>query len=185
MAPASLKAGISDSNPTRRGRTVLVSTVAFVALAALPHTPLVASLPHRGKPRNHFDMRVTERAYGDVTGVAGTDSIAIRMPNRKEVVVYPTYYHLKKGKVWPGVDEPFGYRMQDVKVGDCVGLSIYKEDRREYCVDICIVNRPGERVPPSSVEEEVYKRVAKMRYHEWRNEINDEKDFGIPRPKRD
>ena len=161
-----------------------VITVALVLFSTGSQSPLNSVLPVGGKLKNRFQGNETTDVYGIVTGVAGKDVIAVVAKNDTEPVSYQTYFHLKSGKVWPGVKEPRGYRMQDVREGDHVRLSIYTEEKQKFCVDISVQKRPGGRVPPSWVEDPNFKLIAKIRYHEWMNETNDLKDFGIPRPVR-
>lgn len=83
---------------------------------------------------------------------------------------------------WFGADKC--YRLKDLKVGDQVHIEFDRTGDVKTCKSICIIKRPGGRVPPSPNEkiDGENAEVLGYRYHEWRNDYNDWIDKGIPRP---
>lgn len=73
---------------------------------------------------------------------------------------------------------PFSYRVQDLQLGDQVEVYYNRVGGEGLCTEICIIKRPGGRVPPAPGQkpDDVYK------WHEIQNAWADWMDYGIPLP---
>jgi hypothetical protein len=71
----------------------------------------------------------------------------------------------------------FWYRLKDVQLGDTVIIRFGRVDKVNICDAICIIRRPGGRVPPAPQEE-----TSGMRHSEWANAWQDWEEQGTPLP---
>jgi len=71
------------------------------------------------------------------------------------------------------------YRLSDVRVGDIVSLTVNRENRTNICDTVCIMRRPGGRVPPAPGEPADEPR----KFHEGMQALQDQEEKGtvIPR----
>lgn len=72
------------------------------------------------------------------------------------------------------------YRLADVRVGDVVRIECWREDGVNICESICIVRRPGGRIPPAPGEP----ANQKIKHHEKMQAAQDLEAKGIPIPDR-
>jgi hypothetical protein len=88
----------------------------------------------------------------------------------------------------------YRYRLKDVKVGDHVNIDFAHLAGADICDAICILKRPGGRVPPlpegaenpnahMDLPPEIRFRLT-IRYHEWQNAYWDLEEKGIPYPEK-
>lgn len=91
--------------------------------------------------------------------------------------------------------DEYRYRLEDVKVGDQVGIIYAHIGDADICDHICINKRPGGRVPPLPEGAVVPKRylpnlpkgfvpLSSIPYHERMNAYWDLEDKGIPYPEK-
>jgi hypothetical protein len=78
------------------------------------------------------------------------------------------------------VDYSDSYRLADVRVGDIVVIQPRRENGTTICKTICIMRRPGGRIPPAPVESSDPRR----KHHEMRQAEQDLEEKGIPIPDR-
>lgn len=104
-----------------------------------------------------------------------TMTIHLKRPGKMET--YPFHVALADGGVQKNACGKDGYRVEDVRVGDHVEVGVWKEGNIHYVVQICILKRPGGRVPESPRE-----RQAPATYARMQNAKNDFEDRGIPVP---
>lgn len=142
---------------------------------------------------------------GTVTEVT-KDSISVLWPGEKEPKKFPISATLAAGEIpkeprlIPGrrqayvVRDPYRYRLQDVKVGDHVVVRFAHLGNTDVCDHICILKRPGGRVPPlpegaatpkpSLPGFEVRITPSQIPYHERMNAYWDLEEKGIPYPEK-
>ena len=132
-------------------------------------------------------MTPTQRITG-VKIICNSDGYTVTMAQGQEISVrvadqIPRRIQFCRELAEGGVKELHSpanaYRVQDVKVGDCVSVGYDRVNWVETCHSIRIYRRPGGLVPPSPNEPD---RVDGVKYHERANTYNDWIDKGIPLP---
>jgi hypothetical protein len=124
--------------------------------------------------RTNWELRdVPLQGAGVVTEVTDS-SITLKRFKDGKVVKYTAHTALARGEVMEAANGSCGYRLQDITVGDEVGLGGMERMGVTYCLCLCIQKRPGGRLPPAFKDEGYWK------YHETENEIADLEEHGIP-----
>jgi hypothetical protein len=132
-----------------------------------PNQPPVA------KPNVEF---VRYDYQGTVTEVTDK-SITIQEPGF-DPKRFPASGPLAGGKYGQRLGYPSMYRLADIRVGDKVDIFCERINGVYYCTHICILGRPGGKIPPSPGEpaDIIYK------WHERRQAYQDWEEKGIPIP---
>ena len=185
------------------GASVNRTAIAAV-LSLLLQTGSPVSAEERAKPQTPLNDAVDVPYSGTVTEITKS-SITVRWPGEepKKFAVSETLASggiPKEPRLIPNRKQPymvqdsFRYRLNDVKVGDHVVLSYAHIGTSDICDHICIVKRPGGRVPPlpdGAVTAKLYPpgfeskfRLSQIPYHERINAHWDLEDYGIPYPEK-
>jgi hypothetical protein len=93
--------------------------------------------------------------------------------------VFKLCKELATGGVRQGLTPANAYRVQDVKIGDYVGIRFDQVDGIDTCTEIRIHRRPGGLVPPSPDDRG---DINGLKYHEYQNAHNEWFDHGTPIP---
>lgn len=117
---------------------------------------------------------------GTVTAV-DRFSITIMRPGDKEAREFLIVKELSEATVAPPGSRhcDTNYLPSDVRVGDLVTINYCEDGADKVCYEICILRRPGGRVPPG------YARnldSVSFRHHECMNAHQDLEEKGIPLP---
>lgn len=145
----------------------------------------------------------TDVPYSGTVTEIKKESITIQFPNKKlKPKTFPVSEALAAGEIpmkprrIPGpfnydVAPEYMYRLTDVKVGDYVSIGYAHIGAIDTCDHICILKRPGGRVPPLPKEAEELNmpslpslRAKYIPYHERQNAYWDLEDKGIPYPEK-
>jgi hypothetical protein len=161
----------------------LMACAALVALAAIAGSadpderdkPKLADPPKVLDPnRANWEMKDIPLTFCGVVTEVTNSSITLKEFKDGTEVRYTAHTALARAEVMDTATGRIGYRLQDVAVGDQVGIGAVRQNGLTYCLCLCVHKRPGGRLPPA------FKDYDYRKYHETQNEFADLEEHGIP-----
>lgn len=126
------------------------------------------------------DVAGTVRREGVVDKIDADGLTLVEVTNTgepKEYFIVPINL-LRKGEVLPEIWGMYAYRWEDVKRGDTVKLIVKKDetDGVLYCMQICIIRRPGVKLPESQNPKKDHRYAQDRIYNDIDNgeDVSDE-----------